>query len=52
MAGVGQGTVMTGLERGIGYMGSNPVAEQKNQKVDTHLLCSGYATSCSERWVS
>ena len=38
--------VVVGLERVVGYI----VAEQKNQKLETSLLCSGHATSCSERW--
>lgn len=39
---------MVGLERVVVYI----MAEQKNINLDTHLLCSGDATSCSERWVS
>ena len=36
---------MAGLERVVGYI----LAEQN---LDIHLLCSGDATYCSERWVS
>lgn len=40
--------VVVGLERVVGYI----VVEQKRKKLGTHLLCSGYVTACSERWVS
>lgn len=43
---MGQGAVVAGLERVVGYI----VAEKKNKNMGTNLLCSGYATSCSERW--
>ncbi len=35
-----------GLARVVGYI----VAGQKNKNLDTHLLCSGDTTACSERW--
>ena len=40
MAGVGQGAVVVGWERFVGYI----VAEQKNQNVDTHLFYSDDVT--------
>lgn len=43
-----RGAVVVGLEWAVGYI----LAEQRNQKLDTHLFCSGYVKFCPEKWVS